>query len=151
MNIGNIGSLFDLAIVESLDGGELAYLSNDLVVINKKENQVYIAMFGGNVDQSQWWGNSLIMQNQPKIQYNSLTENTLNTTPLTSAGRRAIETAITKDLAFLKPTFIQVSIISDNRISCLLRGDFGEQIINFVRKSNIPGDFFFMDFNGDFY
>ena len=103
------------------------------------------------VDQSQWWGNALVLNNQSKLQYNSLTEYTLNTTPLTSAGRRAIETAISKDLAFLKPSLVQVSIVSDNKLSCLIRGDFGERILNFIKRSDYPGDFFFLDFNDDFF
>lgn len=151
MSAGNIGKIFDLAITESFDGGEIVYQVNDLVVVNGKENQVYLAMFSGNEDQSQWWGNVLVLANQPLIQYNSLTEHTLNTTPLTSAGRRAIETAINKDLSFLKPTLVQVSIISDNKVSCLIRGDFGEKVVNFLKRSDSPGDFFFIDFNDDFF
>lgn len=151
MNLGNIGKLFDLAIVESFDGGDLSFNGVDLNTIDKKENQPYVAMFGGMADKSQWWGNALVLNNRPSLQYNSLTEWTLNNTALTSAGRRSIETAISKDLAFLKPTLVQVSIVSDNKLTCLLQGDFGESIFNFIKRADLPGDFFFLDFNDDFF
>jgi hypothetical protein len=145
------GKYFDLAILESLDGGELQQVGNDLAIVTGNENQPYLAMFGGNADKSQWWGNNLIFPDLPNRQFNSLTEYALNNTPLTSAGRATIENAIKKDLLFLKPSVVQVSIISDNHISALIRGDFGETIINFIKRSTGNGDFFFMDFNDDFF
>lgn len=144
------GKYFDLAIVETFDGGDLQKIGNDLGVVTGNENQPYLAMFSGNADKSQWWGNSLIFTDQPTRQFNSLTEYTLNNTPLTSAGRSIIEGAIKKDLLFLKPSLVQVSIISDNHISALICGSFGETIINFVRRGN-EGDFYFQDFNSDFF
>jgi len=145
------GRYFDLAVVESLDGGELVKTKNDLSIVFGRENMSYIKMFGGNADKSQWWGNKVAFANQPLQQYNSLTEWTLNNTTLNSAGRQAIETAIRSDLSFLKPDTVQVSIISDNWVSALIRGDFGESIMNFKRRENSVGDFYFSDFNDDFY
>lgn len=141
---------FDLAILESLNGGELQKVGNDLAVVFGRENQPYLAMFGGNEDQSAWWGNNLLFSEFSNRQFKSLTEHVLNTTPLTSAGRSTIESAIRKDLIYLNPELVQVSIISDNKVSALIRGDFGDMIINFVKRSVGDGDFFFMDFNDDF-
>jgi hypothetical protein len=145
------GKYFDLAIVESGNGGDLQMVGNDLGVVTNNENQPYLAMFSGNADKSQWWGNQLIFADQPNRQYNSLTEYTLNNTPLTSAGRTVIEGAIKKDLSFLQPNVVQVSIISDNHVSVFVSGDFGETAINFRRRPDLQGDFFFIDFNNDFF
>lgn len=145
-----IGSYFDLMLVETLNGGSLQQMGNDVAVIYGNENQPYLAMFGGNVDQSSWWGNNLLYRDQPDRQFNSLTEYTLNTTALTSAGRSKIEAAIRKDLQYMKPSLVQVSIVSDNKVTVLIQGDFGEKIINFVKRT-ANGDFWFADFNNDFY
>lgn len=144
------GTQFDLAITESFDGGELIKNGNDLSIVFGKESMPYLSMFGGMADKSQWWANNLLFKSKPNLQYNSLTEWTLNNTTLNSAGRQTIETAIKKDLQFLNPDLVQVSIISDNEVSVLIRGFFGEATINFSRRITSDGDFFFMDFNDDF-
>lgn len=142
----NPGSNIDLALVETLDGGDLQMLGGDMAKIYGRENQPYIAMFGGNRDKSNYWGNLFIPDN-----YQSETEWTLNNTSLTSSGRLRIESAIKKDLAFLNPDSITVTIISDNKVSCLIKGDFGQTIINFSKNPGIDGDFWEVDFNNDFY
>jgi hypothetical protein len=60
--------MFDLAIIETGDGGDYQLKGNDLAVVNGSENMPYIAMFGGNIeatlnnivqDQSlDYWGNT---------------------------------------------------------------------------------------------
>ena len=149
--VTNSGTFFDLALVESMNGGELVFTNGVLNTVTNKENQPYLAMFGGNADKSAWWGNNLFFKSQPNRQYSSLTEYTLNTTPLTSAGRRIIETAINSDLSFLKPSSVQVSILSDNVVSATVNGDFGQLIFNYQLRQTTNGDFYFLDFNDDFY
>jgi len=103
----------DLELIEQGDGGELIKTSNDLSVIYGFENEIYIALFGGNVvedtpqkrnqlDQDlSFWGNNLLHPNDKSIQYNSKTERALNTIPLTSAGRALIEQAVKDDINYL--------------------------------------------------
>lgn len=89
----------------------------------------YIAMFGGNPSQStptqrvvgeqnfDWFGNSF--ETDAILQTNSLTERTLRSVALNSAGRVQIEQAVNADLEFMR-TFakvtVVVSIISDDRV-----------------------------------
>ena len=110
----------DLKVVESGNGGELVKTPKDLAVISGLGNMVYLALFGGNVKAStpqkrleseqafDWWGNTLFSANDPNVQFNSLTERTLNTVALSSSGRVRIEQAVLKDLDFMKD-FAKVS------------------------------------------
>lgn len=105
----------DLKVIESGNGGDLVKGTRDLIVISGLGNMVYLALFGGNVQAStpsrrlpteqvfDWWGNSLLFPNNPELQFNSLTERTLNNVALTSSGRVRIEQAVLLDLAFMKP------------------------------------------------
>lgn len=110
----------DLQLIETGNGGDNQKLGNDLAVIYGWENMPYIALFGhrGGVTKSNysnnefrtdWWGNSLLHPQDPAVQINSLTEDALHNTPLTSAGRLLIEEAIKSDLSFMQP-FAEVTV-----------------------------------------
>ena len=111
----------DLRVIETGNGGDLLANGKDLSMVFSFENMPYLAMFGGNVDAStpvkrllseqafDWWGNSLLFTNDSSIQFNSLTEKTLNETALNSSGRLVIENAIKTDLEFMKP-FAEVKV-----------------------------------------
>lgn len=159
----------DLAIIEAKgNGGDLILNGNDLSLVSGIENMPYLGMFGGNPKQStqdnivleqsfDWWGNSLLMRSNQSIQFNSLTERIINSTPLSSSGRVIIENALKKDLEFISPlatVTVSVTIVSDDRINVAIRiaqndGTKKITIINFRKLDN--GDFFFEDFNDDFY
>ncbi len=161
--------MFDLAIIETGNGGDLQLVGNDLGVVRGIENMPYLAMFGGNVEsvtqnrvqdaQSfDYWQNNLFMPNDQSIQFNSIVEKTLNTTALTSSGRVIIENAIKKDLSFLADggalLEVSVTIVSTDRINVTLKVQqplSAEKItiINFKKKSN--GDWYIFDFNDDFF
>lgn len=114
----------DLKVIESGNGGDLVKTSKDLTVISGLGNMVYLALFGGNVKAStpqkrlvseqafDYWGNSLFDSNDPDVQFNSLTERTLNTTALSSSGRVRIEQAVIKDLQFMKSFAIIIASVS---------------------------------------
>lgn len=133
----------DLLLQELGDGGDVIKLQNDLWVIFGFENVVYLACFGGNVEQDtptlrnpnsqafDWWGNALLMPNQNDIQFNSLTERALNNIPLTSQGRIKIQNSIESDLDVMSDyanITIQTQIVSDDRL---------EALINIVKPSNL--------------
>jgi phage gp46-like protein len=159
----------DFAIIETLNGGDLVLKGNDLVVVDGIQNMPYLAMFGGNVEQStknkiteeqsfDWWGNNLLMPSNQSIQFNSITEKVINTTALTSSGRVTIENAIKDDLKFLSDfgaeVSVTVSITATDRIDVNIKitqpaGGSRIIIINFKKKSD--GDFYIFDFNDDFY
>lgn len=112
----------DLKVVETGDGGDVVKIDKDLVVIDGFENMVYLAMYGGNVEQStpdvrdssdqafDFWGNNLLMPGDKSLQFNSKTERILMTTPLTSSGRVIIQQAVEDDLAFMKE-FAEVTVV----------------------------------------
>jgi len=119
----------DVLILETLNGGDLNKIANDLVVAKGWENMPYIALFGGNVKQStpvdrvdgeqnfDWWGNGY--ENSESIQINSETERVLSQVNLNSNGRILIEQAVQKDLEFMNEfanVSVDVSIISDDRV-----------------------------------
>ncbi len=110
----------DLELLETGGGGDLMRSGNDLSMVFSFENMPYLAMFGGNVEAVtderlpneeafDWWGNALLMPNDPSLQFNSYTENALNRVALNSAGRLIIEDAIKKDLDFMSP-FAEISV-----------------------------------------
>jgi len=111
----------DVEVFESGNGGELVKTAKDISVLYGFENMPYIAMFGGNLKAStptnrleseqafDFWGNSLLMLGNPAAQFNSETERALNNNPLTSAGRLQIESAVKKDLEFMK-SFAEVKV-----------------------------------------
>lgn len=126
----------DLKLVETGDGGDAVLRGNDLVVINGLQNMPYIALFGGNVEAStpvvrpqneqsfDWWGNSLLMFNQPSIQFNSLTERLLKNIALTPSGRTAILNAVLEDVNFMREFAtidVEVAIVSVDRLEILIK------------------------------
>ena len=158
----------DIAIFESLNGGEISVNGNDLATVGDVENQIYLALFGGNpgfpsknnVDQAEsfdWWGNNLLMPSNQSIQFNSLFEKELQNVALTSSGRIRLETAAKKDLEYLKAyakVEVSITIVSDDVIRMSLTMKINDQstkvkIVNF--KKQIDGDFVMEDFNDDFF
>ena len=159
---------FDIAIIETGNGGDLQLVGNDLAVIRGIENMPYLGMFGGNVEQVtknrvaevqsfDWWGNNLLMPSDQSIQLNSITEKALKTIPVTSSGRVLIENAIKEDLKFLADmgaeVEVVVTIVATDHINIKIRiaqssGSVQVTVINF--KKSVDGDFFLFDFNNDF-
>lgn len=85
---------FDLAMVETKDGGDILLSGNDLVKVYGIENQPYLCMFSGQ----DWWGNKLLLNENPLQRYHSVTEQVFQQVALNSSGRVRIEQAITQDL-----------------------------------------------------
>lgn len=124
----------DVSVYETGDGGDVILRGNDIVLTDSFYNMPYLAWFGGNpgfvttgneLENEQrfdWWGNSLLFENDPVIQFNSFLEHALNTTALDSQGRLTIENIVKRDLQFFG-TFatveVDVSIISDSRVKIL--------------------------------
>lgn len=159
----------DLLLIETGNGGDVQLNGNDYAKALGIENQVYLAWFGGNVEQStkpgvvlaqsfDYWANGLLMGSNPSIQYNSEFERALRNVSLTSSGRVELEAAAKKDLEFLKDmgiTYtIQVAITDTDRVEILLKlytDTLQEKIILVNLKKFSDGDFFIPDFNDDFY
>ena len=159
--------MWDLAITETGNGGDLILQGNDLGVVNDIQNMPYLGMFGGNVEESttsiksadskDWWGNDLLMKANQSIQFNSTVEKILNTTELTSQGRSIIEDAIKNDLQFLAPQtiiIVTVTIVATDRINVNIQVKVGVDDIKIIvmnYRKQASGDWFLLDFNNDFF
>lgn len=110
----------DILIYETGDGGDLSLQNDDIVSTESIINSIYLALFGGNVEQNtttdiavgevrnDWWGNAL------GLDFNSNFERTLDEVALNSFGVSKLEDAAKKDLQFLNDyTTFEVSIIID--------------------------------------
>lgn len=104
----------DINLHETGSGGDFTILNNDLLMGETLFQQIYLALFGGNVEANtrqsyldgevrfDYWGNSLIWKDVKTKQFNSNTERALRNTVLNSSGRVAIIQAINLDLEYLK-------------------------------------------------
>lgn len=100
----------DVTIYEEGSGGDLQLLNDDLALSEGLTNQVYLALVGGNLEQStspdieeleirqDWWANVLLNEEN---QFNSNFERALSEVALNSAGIRVLENAVKEDLEFL--------------------------------------------------
>ena len=128
----------DIEIYSSGSGGEFRLDGSRIKTTSSLFNQVFLALFGGNVEEStqssyapgeqrkDWWGNSVLLSENPDNQFNSKTERVLRSVVLNSSGRINIEEAAKEDTRFLKELGeVSVSVIfdSDNRVQIVVRID----------------------------
>jgi phage gp46-like protein len=132
----------DIVLYETGSGGDFALLADDLLMGESLYQNIYLALFGGNIEAStksgyltteqrfDYWGNDLIWKDQKSKQFNSETERVLKNTTLNSQGRIAILTSANNDLAYLKGVVdlsIDVNIKSISRVAI---------IVTFKEKTN---------------
>lgn len=141
----------DLALRETANGGDIQLQGNDLVITESIFNQIYLGIFGGNPEASttgqeleseqrqDWWGNDLLLQDQPVLQLNSTLERTLGSVALNSSGRLEIEEAVKTDLEFLRDVAeitVETRIIGIDKIEITILaqepGNLQEQAFIFI-------------------
>lgn len=125
----------DISLFESGSGGDFAVVNNDLLMGESLFQQVYLSLFGGNVEEStkqfyleneerfDYWGNSLLWNDIKTKQFNSETERTIKNVVLNSAGRVSILQAIEKDIEYLKPVAnlsAEVEILDRSQIRIII-------------------------------
>ena len=115
----------DIHIYESGNGGEMRLKNNDIILSNSIYQTIYISLFGGNVNETDWWGNNLF--NSKK--FNSETEKTLTRTALNSSSRFEIENAVKQDLK-------EVSKLIDAEINVKILSKNSVKITIFISSSN---------------
>lgn len=121
----------DIDIIEGGSGGDITVVNGDIGLTDYLYNQVYLALFGGNVEavtlgnepdgatREDYWQNDLLYFNQPALQFNSTTELALRQNALSSSGRVAIQRAVETDLVFLQAIAditVNVVILSTNKV-----------------------------------
>lgn len=131
-----MGSTRDIGIYETGNGGDIAIVNGDIATEEQLYQQVYLALFGGNVEadtlgnelptevRNDWWGNVLIFGTDPVKQYNSQTERALRNNALNSTGRINIQLAVEKDLEYIKAiadVSVNVSVPAVNKVEILIR------------------------------
>jgi phage gp46-like protein len=125
----------DIALFESGSGGDFAIVNNDLLMGETLYQQIYLALFGGNIqastestyleteDRYDYWGNSLIWKDIKTKQFNSETERTILSTTLNSSGRLSIIQAVYQDLNYLNAVVsftVDVEVLDSNRIRIIV-------------------------------
>lgn len=125
----------DILLAETGDGGDFAILNNDLLLGESLYQQIYLALFGGNIEAStkasyleseerfDYWGNSLVWNDVKTKQFNSETERTLQNVALNSSGRLKIIQSVNKDLEYLKDVVnltVDASILSVNKLRIII-------------------------------
>ena len=124
----------DIGLYEGYNGGDISIQNGDIYTTQAIWTQIYLALFGGNVEQStsdniqegsqrfDFWGNTFL-QNDPDEQLNSITERTLDEVTLNSAGRLTIQRAVEDDLRFLSKLAtisVTVNLIGINKVEILI-------------------------------
>lgn len=141
----------DIALFESGSGGELLVLNNDISLVETLFQQVYLRLFGGNIEanttgteiegqqRNDWWGNTLLFNNRKDKQFNSNTERVLDNVTLNTSGRIDIKRAVESDLNNLSNIAdinVNIVILSHNKveISILLQkpDDTEDKILQFI-------------------
>ena len=132
----------DILLYETGAGGDFAIIDDDLAMGESLYQQIFLAMFGGNIEAStktnylateerfDYWGNSLVWKDEKTKQFNSETERTIQNNALNSSGRLSILRAVNIDLEYLKSildftTDVQITGRDNLRI-----------VVNFSQKTN---------------
>lgn len=132
----------DILLYETGAGGDFAIIEDDLVMGESLYQQIFLALFGGNIEAStkinylpteerfDYWGNALVFKDEKTKQFNSETERTIQNNALNSLGRLRIIQAVDIDLVYLKS-------ILDYTVDVQITGrDNLRIIINFTEKTN---------------
>jgi len=95
----------DLLFIETGNGGDLVLENEDLKTTNNFSNQIYFALFGGNLNSEngeqfeEYWANSFFADENKFV---SSFEKTLMDVVLNSSGLQKLTEAANSDLSFLK-------------------------------------------------
>jgi hypothetical protein len=132
----------DILLYETGQGGDFAIINDDLVMGESLYQQIFLALFGGNIEAStkinylpteerfDYWGNGLVWKDEKTKQFNSETERAIQNNALNSSGRLLILQAVDIDLTYLKSTL-------DYTIDVQITGrDNLRIIVNFTQKTN---------------
>ena len=126
----------DVKIIETFDGGDLEQINDDLVTIEGLTNQVYLALFGGVSEETEWWGNNLFEDDQNK--FVSSFQKKLNETVLNSSSIVDLENAAKEDLKYLEDYAnieIEASLIGLNKLQLdviLIQPDSEKEKITYI-------------------
>lgn len=88
-----------IRLIDNGDGGEFVIENNDLTIETGLYTQIYLAVFGGSVDE-EWFGNLYLLEEEQK-QFNSRFEKTINETKINSDSLQKLKSALDYDLSRL--------------------------------------------------
>jgi len=124
----------DILIIESGSGGDIVIKDNDIATTRMLNNQVYLALFGGNFKSDvgeqnfDYWANdSLSNEHRFKSEF----ERTLTEVALNTSGIRTIEYAVKKDLEYLKK-YVKIEVDAS-----ILRKDLLSLYIRLISPNNV--------------
>lgn len=114
----------DVKLSQTDNGGDINVNAGVIAMSGGLETCAYLALFGGNNDGSNWWGNKGEIAER---QYVSKTQTLLRSLPITSGNLLQIEDAILSDLAFFidlkiaSTVTVEVTIPAVNTVSITVR------------------------------
>lgn len=132
----------DINLHESGNGGEMSIVANDLLIGETLFQQVYLALFGGNIEavtrgdevigqeRFDYWANSLFFADNQTRQWNSETEKFITNMPFTTSNRLKLIEYAKIDLSYLNTLVnysVDVAFESSNRVVI---------IVNFTEKGS---------------
>lgn len=88
-----------IKLTDDGNGGKLAIKNNDLEPENTIGTQIYLCLFGGNLDE-EWFGNLFYTDDKLK-QFSSSFEKALSNTVITNSSLLALKSALDTDLKVL--------------------------------------------------
>lgn len=110
----------DVLLYQILDDGEVEIEDGVTTLTDGFETALYLALFGGNIDDSagentelSWWGN---INEDESSQYRSQTQFLLRSIPATSRNIKRINDAVKADLKFMLDENIASDISVSTRI-----------------------------------
>lgn len=131
----------DVRLVQTNDDGDIDVVNGIVAMDGGLETSVYLAMFGGNEDDStsSWWGNSGELEVN---KYHSVTQELLQSLPATSCNLLRIEDAVNTDLAYLTSekiaSLVEVTItipeLNRINIKVVINADGIESEFNFTEN-----------------
>lgn len=104
----------DVKLTHTSEGGDVEITSGLIEMSGGLETAVYISMFGGNEDDTTWWGN--LDETEASRKLESETQKLLKALPLTTGNMLRVEEAVLRDIKWLTEGGIASSITVEVRL-----------------------------------
>ena len=104
-------------IYETGQGGDILVTNNGVENTSAIYAIIYVTLFGGNEDNSDYWANDLCLKNNPEKQYKGNLEYKLKNTSLTPSGLEEIKDFalnLLKQIEYLATFTVEIRVVNNN-------------------------------------
>lgn len=129
-----MSNINNISLYENGSGGDFEFVGNDIQMTGALWTMVYIALFGGNPNNStkqtkvgefnkDYWANNLLYPNNTEKQVNSEFENTIRNNALSSANLTLFERVAIEDLKsidYVGKFYVNCYIESEDRLRTII-------------------------------